>query len=201
MTSLGVTVVPIPTPTPDPTDNDADIVLPDVGDEAAPTSEMVAKGNVGNGTWDEFTPELAGTIQRERAESKRETALAREEAYEEGMKDALQLSGRLTTGIVQIGVQIVERLEQGEEMDRLLLDTLKLANTASGQVPDRAIGKSKQRQESDNKTTILNLFQLGARNDGQQGRGSGSTVIAGGLSDVLQAHAADQDQEGDGSSV
>lgn len=187
----------VPEQTPEePEDDVADVELPDVGDEAAPSSEMVAKGNVGNGTWDRFTPELASTIQKERAENKRQIAIAREDAYEEGMKDALAMSGRLTTGIVQIGVEIVERLEQGEEMDRLLLDTLKLANAASTQIPDRAIGKAKQRQESDNKTTILNLFQLGANDDGTERRGSsGSEVIEGRLPNLLPGDAEDQDEE------
>lgn len=141
----------------DPEDDD-DSMLPDVGFEVAPTSEQIVQGHVGNGTRDQFTPELASRIQVERAEMKREIAASRREAYEEGMKDALKESASLTTGLVGIGNEILERLEQGEDLDRLMLDTLKLANTASAQVPDRAIGKAKAITEIKTETKILNMF-------------------------------------------
>lgn len=144
----------------EPEDDNVDVALPDVGVESAPSSEDIVQGRVGNGTYDRFTPELASRMNAERAEMKREVIRARREAYEEGMKDALAESANLTTGLVKLGNDILKRLENGEsvKLSQRELDTLKLANTANKDIPDRAIGKPKARSESDNQTTVLNVL-------------------------------------------
>lgn len=137
---------------------DTGSVLPDAGVELAPTSEQIVRGAIGNGTRDRFTSELASTIREERKVAKQETKKARTEGYNEGMKDGLQLAGKYTKNLVKLGDDILERLNQGEELTRLELDTLKLAQVAAKEVADRGVGKAVARSEVKNDTKILNLF-------------------------------------------
>jgi hypothetical protein len=76
------------------------------------------------------------------------------------MKDALVESAKLTTGLVALGNDILERLQRGEnvKLSQRELDTLKLANTANKDIPDRAIGKPKAVTEHKSETRILSLL-------------------------------------------
>lgn len=139
-------------------DNLDDDTLPDIGEELAPTNEMILEGRVGNGTWDDLTPELASRVQAERKEAGKAVKKARREGYNEGMKDALEISGRVTKGIASLGDRLLERLEGNDEMTRLELDTLKLAQSSAKEIADRGVGKAKAITEIRNETKILNLI-------------------------------------------
>ena len=135
----------------------SDPMLPPFGEDKVPSAEMIVEGKVGNGSNERFTSKLASTIQGERAVMKRELAAGRQDAYEEGMKDALGQIAFLETGIVEIGVSLLKRLELGDTLTRKELDTLKLAQQAAKEMKDRAMGKSKSTTEVTTTTSILAL--------------------------------------------
>ena len=149
-------------PEDDDPDDHADLSLPDVGHDLAPTNEMIVQGNVGNGQRDAFTPELTKRIQVERKEMQVELKRSRREAYEEGIKDALSEVAKLQTGIIEQGNVILQRLQDGtithEELSSTELGTLKLANTAAKEAADRAVGKAKTTSEVTTTGAILHLL-------------------------------------------
>jgi hypothetical protein len=142
--------------------SDADESLPDVGEDLAPTNEMIVQGKIGNGTYDRFTPELAKQIQVERTENKRLVERTRRESYEEGQRDMLKQVEGLQGGILGLGAKILQRLENGdvlpEELTPTELGTLKLAHQAGLEVRNAAIGKPKTVAEVSTQTNILHLI-------------------------------------------
>lgn len=136
----------------------ADTPLPIIGDDVSPTSEMIVRGHVGNGTRDKLTSELAKRIQAERQAMVAEAKAGRRAAYEEGMKDALMKVAGVQSGILDLGHRLLERLELGEDLTRVELDTLKLAQSAAKEIADRAIGKPKTTAEVRTQQSILHLI-------------------------------------------
>lgn len=136
----------------------SDASLPVVGEDLAPTPEQIVEGRIGNGSWERISPQIASRLQAERAEMKREIKRSRREAYEDGMKDALRQVSSLQQGILDIGVELLKRLELGETLTRKELDTLKLAQSSAKEVADRAVGKPKTTAEVKNETSILHLL-------------------------------------------
>lgn len=145
----------------DPNDPPAPM-LPDVGEDLAPTNEMIVKGHVGNGQRDAFTPELTKRIQVERKEMQIELKRGRREAYEEGVKDTLVEVGKLQKGLIEQGNAILKRLQDGiitqDELTATELGTLKLANTAAKEAADRAVGKAKTTTEVNTNGQVLHLL-------------------------------------------
>jgi len=132
-------------------------LLPEFGVDKVPSAEMIVEGKVGNGSYKQFTSQLASTIQSERAVMKREAKAERQRAYEEGMKDALGKIADLETGIVNIGAELLKRLEVGATLSRKELDTLKLAQQTAKEMKDRAMGRSTSKTEVSTQTSILAL--------------------------------------------
>lgn len=132
--------------------------LPDIGHDMAPSSEMIVMGRIGNGTHDSFTPELAKRIQLERRQNADALKASRKEAYEEGMKDALARIASFEKGILDIGIELMKRLDKGEPLTRKEVDTLKLAQKTAVEMKDRAMGRSKTTAEVKTQKSILHLI-------------------------------------------
>jgi hypothetical protein len=134
------------------------VVLPDVGDDKTPSSDMILRGAHGNGKRQSLTPELARQLQLERKKMHEENRLSRREAYEEGMRDALARIAGFETSILDIGIALLDRLDRGEALSRKEIDTLKLAQKSAIEMKDRAMGKAKTMSEVKTQNSILHLI-------------------------------------------
>ena len=133
-------------------------VIPDIGNDATPTLDMVLKGRVGNGFASQITTAAAEVIQKERRASKELAKLGRREAYEEGVKDALGAVARLEGGILSIGEALMQRIERGEALNGNELATLRLAQKTSEDIKNRAMGRPKTTAEVTTQSSILHLI-------------------------------------------
>lgn len=140
--------------------------LPEAGHSEEPTTDMILRGKVGNGTWQKLNSEMSVQIQKERAIAKREAAAGRQEAYEQGAKDMLEKIGKFEKNLLEIGAELAEQKQRGTALTKDEVATMKLAQSVAVEVKNRGIGKSTTKHEITNQTSILHLI-AGLGNDGQ----------------------------------
>ena len=132
--------------------------LPDVGEDMAPTPQMIVQGKVGNGVQPRLTSEQSKQLAKERKQMRIEIKRSRQEAYEEGAKAILGEGSELENNVISHALALSKRLEAGEALSRTELDTLRLGLNTFAEVKNRAMGKSVTKTEVNTQGGVLHLL-------------------------------------------
>lgn len=135
-------------------------LFPDVGIDKTPTPEMIAKGRVGMGSWN-LTDGSVEEAMAKRHEAVKERRDEREQFFNEKAKDGIADAIDLNHRIIKRGQTIMDKIEKADPDDRVTgteMQILKMAQTASKELTDRAIGKSKQTSESKSTATSFEFL-------------------------------------------
>lgn len=122
-----------------------------------PTLQEIAEGRIGNGGAMPFHLQetLTETVLRERRENQSKLKKAREDAYEEGVRDSLQTIAGLESKLLKVTAKLVETLEAGEKPSKDDLTLLKIGVASMESAKNRALGKPTTRVETNTHSTFL----------------------------------------------
>ena len=136
---------------------DPEPLWPVVGVDRTPTPEMIARGAFGNGAWD-LTDASVELAYEQRAQQIKEDKDERRKFFNEAAKDALADAVLFHHRIVKRGLEVMDKVENGDPLSRTDSAILQMAQKSSKELADRGMGRATAAQQETAETGLLSLL-------------------------------------------